>query len=301
MIEGIPFTKVHGCGNDFVLIERPRLSAQYHAMFEARLGLTHDAGFVRAICDRRTGIGAAGVLLLDRDDDQWAARIINADGTDGGMCGNGLRCIALYLLRLDEASPRNSIHIRMGGRDTALEIEQISPFRAALDLGEVRVGRIDGATIPGSGDLAELSEAVGGLPVGVAWAGNPHAYVFRENLPDGGVEGVARAVRSTGLFRGGVNVTVAVRRSASVIRAVTDERGVGPTQACASGAVALAAGAFRLGFTGASCDIEMPGGVLGVNLNQDPNDESVFSARIRGGAEISFTGTLPLAASENKP
>ena len=300
MTGGIPFTKVHGCGNDFVLIDRPRLAAQHDAILETRLGLTPDSNYVRAICDRRTGVGADGVLLLDREG-QWAARIINADGTDGGMCGNGLRCIALYLLRLDEASPRNPIHIRMGGRDTALEIEQASPFRAALDLGKVRVGRIDDANTPGPNDLAKLSEAVGGLPVGVAWAGNPHAYVFSDKLAGNGVEDVARSVRNTGLFPEGVNVTVAVRRSESVIRAVTDERGVGPTQACASGAVALAAGAFRLGFTGASCDIEMPGGVLGVNLNQDPNDESVFSARIRGGAEISFTGTLPLAASENKP
>jgi diaminopimelate epimerase len=80
---------------------------------------------------------------------------------------------------------------------------------------------------------------------------------------------------------------------------MTDERGVGPTQACASGAAALAAVAHRAGLVDARCVVEMPGGSLSVELTQDSQNPSDFLARIAGGAEITFRGEIPISAPKS--
>lgn len=295
MMNPIPFEKVHGCGNDFVLVDRSRLNADQAAWLSSNCS----AGFIRRLCDRRTGIGADGVLLLDRDEAGWAAQILNADGSDGGMCGNGLRCIALSLVSRGCAGPNAPIPVRMGGRTTALGIDSVNPFRASLDLGRVLVGQIDEAPEVDRQCLESLACVLDAHAVAVAWAGNPHAAICLEAMPASGDDSIARTVRSSGLFPGGVNVTVAVRMGRRHLRAMTDERGVGPTPACASGAGALVASLHRMGMVEAQCEVEMPGGTLSVEASPDPLDGSSFAVRIAGAAEISFRGEIPISTPKS--
>jgi len=108
---------------------------------------------------------------------------------------------------------------------------------------------------------------------------------------------VAGTLRGSSSFPGGVNVTLASVRSQNLIEAQTDERGVGPTQACASGAAATAACAHAMGFAGESVTVRMPGGDLDVSLSKTgyPND---FHATLTGTAEIVYRGQIPIPVSQ---
>ncbi len=289
----LPFIKVHGCSNDFMLVCRDELTPVQRKRFDA---LITDPNWVRGVCDRRAGVGADGALVIERLDGQWSSTIINADGSPGGMCGNGLRCIALYLMRTDQAKTGQAIPIRMGGRTVEVHIERDDPFQAALDLGRVQLDRIsDDRALP-THSLEELAHAFPGSTVSVAWAGNPHAIVIAQDTSLPELSSASRSVRSSGLFREGVNITVAAPIDRSRLLAQTDERGVGPTQACASGAAALAAAAYRAGLVDATCSVQMPGGSLRVELSQDsPQNHNDFLVRIAGGAEIVYRAELPIS------
>lgn len=291
MTASIPFTKMHGCANDFVVIRRDTLPESARAALNTPL----DPAWIRDLCDRRTGIGADGVLLLDQNDNGWSATVLNADGHDGGMCGNGLRCIARLLMESDDAQSGEPLIVRMAGRSTVLHIDSASPFRCTLDLGSVIVGRATAEPEPAS--AASIPTAgVPGEVISLAWAGNPHSIVF---MPPGSsriaLTEISREIRTSGSFPSGVNVTLARAVTPNRIEAHTDERGVGPTMACASGAIAAAASAHTLGLTALACTVRMPGGELLVHLRPS-GPESSYRATITAGAETVFRGELLLPA-----
>lgn len=291
----IPFTKVHGCSNDFVLINRDELSPAQREQFES----VSNAAWIQSVCNRRTGIGADGVLTLDREDGVHTAKICNADGSDGGMCGNGLRCIALYLLDKQVVTPAQPIPVRMGGRTTEIHIEHAQPFRASLHLGKVQPDHIDQAGPIQQEALAELQSMFAGSVFGVAWAGNPHAVINLPGLPSPGDTSISQKIRRSGLFPDGVNITLATQSDPNHLRAMTDERGVGTTQACASGAAALVAIMHREGLVDSNCVVEMPGGPLSVKVTPDEQNPSAYLARIAGGAEVVFRGEIPISAQKS--
>ncbi len=295
MTRAVPFSKVHGCANDFVLID---LTAEINTSRNAIISAL-DAERVRAICDRRRGIGADGVLILTDQAGSIHAEILNADGSSGGMCGNGLRCIALFLLRNGVVQAGHDLDIVMGGRRTSVRVERECPFCCSLDLGRVDVGMKGAGAALSDRDWALLTEVVEGLPCESAWVGNPHLVVFGDQQPiQPELEDVASRVRATGVFESGVNVSLAYVSGPGAVIAMTDERGVGPTQACASGAAAIVASGRRMGLLNDACSVAMPGGDLGVELlagHEDPDAPRI--ARISGTAEIVFSGTLPLSAA----
>lgn len=289
----LPFIKVHGCSNDFMLFCRDELTPVQRKRFDA---LITDPGWVRGVCDRRAGVGADGALVIERLDGQWTASIINADGSSGGMCGNGLRCIALHLLATGQAGTGQAIPIRMGGRTVEVRIERDHPFQAALDLGRVQLDHIGAASVLSRHSIEELAGAFPGSTVSVAWAGNPHAIVIAQDTSLPELSSASRSIRASDLFPEGVNVTVAAPIDRIRLLAQTDERGVGPTQACASGAAALAAAAYRAGIVDDRCTVQMPGGSLRVELTQDsPQNQAEFLVRIAGGAEIVYRAELPIS------
>lgn len=287
----IPFTKVHGCANDFVLIHRDELNDAQRQSLEACM----ISDWVRDMCNRRTGIGADGLLLLDRDTGVRTASILNADGTDGGMCGNGLRCIARYIVE-HESHPRDQpITVRMGGRETQLRVISSDPFRCSLHFGTVSVGR----SSPGVGSEPPLDAELHDQRTALAWVGNPHAIVFTSDWADhdSRLAEIARRLRGSSRFPNGVNVTLASVQAPDLILAHTDERGVGPTQACASGAAATAASACAMGITGDSVTVRMPGGDLEIALSKLDRSTD-FHATLTGTAEIVYQGQIHLPAPQ---
>jgi diaminopimelate epimerase len=258
-IKPVRWTKGHGTENDFVVLP--------DADGELRLS----ASLVAAICDRRAGIGADGVLRVVRtksepdaaawaDDAEWFMDYRNADGSIAEMCGNGIRVFARYLIDagLSEAGTLviatrggvRAVHAPAGG-DVSVELGTADLPAALADL-EVQVGE---RTWPAVGVL---------MP-------NPHAVAFVEDLGEAGQLLEAPGVRPEGAFPQGVNVEFVVRRDARHVAMRVHERGSGETRSCGTGAAAVMVAAARRAGDPAPTEwiVDVPGGRLRVGLAAD--------------------------------
>lgn len=270
----IPFTKLAGTGNDFVLVDAvsQRLAPRRVAWRD----------LARALCDARRGAGVDGLLVLERSRvADVRMRIFNPDGSEPSMCGNGLRCLAWYAARSGLAAGRLAIETKAGLR----RAEVLEGRRVRVDLGAPRLLahiprlRVDGGTV---------------VPADLVDAGVPHLVCWVDDVERIEVDRVGRRLRLHRRFRPeGTNVDfIQLLRSSSAprngshrvtIRMRTYERGVeGETQACGTGAVAAAAAVARARLAeqveprsdpeGFGVDVRVPGGLLRVEL----------LARIRG-------------------
>ncbi len=272
---GLPFIKMHGLGNDFVVLdarETPlRLSAE-----EAR-----------AIADRRTGVGCDQLLVLEPARSRLAdafMRIYNADGHEVSACGNGARCVAAMVMR--EKGAREAIIETAAG---LLDTVAVNDGGVCVDMGRVS---FDWRDIPLSGpaDTLHLGIEEGVLkdPVAVN-VGNPHAVFFVDDADAVPLETVGPAVENHALFPEFTNVEAAQVLAPDRIRMRVWERGAGITRACGSGACATLAAASRRGLTGRSADIVLDGGSLHVEWLKDDH------VLMTGPVAVSFTGNLDRA------
>lgn len=243
---------MHGLGNDFVVLSGP---------------LEVGPAEVAAWCDRRTGIGADGVLVVTP---LSAGRVRmeywNADGSAAEMCGNGLRCVARYA------------QDRLWGGP--------GPFTVETAVGDLTVEMLDAETARvevGRWNVMDGPERVGDHRVRRASVGNPHAVIFVDDVDVAPVEAVGSQLEQA--TPGGTNVEFAQRLPDGVIRVRTWERGVGETRACGTGAVAVASVASSEGAGNGSAIIRLLGGDLRVDLEGE-------RAWITGPAAYSFSGTL---------
>lgn len=318
----IAFTKMHGLGNDFVVLDgvsEPRL-----------LQLDDPARWARRVCDRRTGIGADGVIVVSPGGfagEDVTMRIINADGTEGDMCGNGIRCVAkLAHERLGIGAERARrgwvmVGTRLGVR--AVEVVASGDRRDAMlyavDMGEPRFGaaavgadesklgiagdewwsldargRRAGANadVAGAGDntgrAAPGDPAKNGpeLSARLVSMGNPHAVIDAEVLRwRGGVERVGPMVERHEAFGQRINAQFVHWIDDARVKVVTWERGAGATAACGTGACAAVAAGIR--YEGRSRDVlvELRGGELRVRW-----DERTGRMLMTGPAAESFCG-----------
>lgn len=271
----IAFTKMHGLGNDFVVIDR------------RKGGIALSAGQMQAIADRHRGIGYDQLVFIDPPANgraDVAFRFHNQDGSEAGACGNGTRCAAAALM--DEAG-RDSLSIETRGGLLTAE-------RRANGLFSVNMGpaRTDWRDIPLSEDrdTASLPLSVGPLsdPVAVGM-GNPHCVFFVADAEAIDLETYGGAIEHHPLFPERTNVEVASITGKNSIRLRVWERGVGITLACGSGACATGVAAHRRGLTGRSADIAVDGGgVLSVEWREDGD------VILTGPVAISFSGELAL-------
>jgi diaminopimelate epimerase len=249
---GIPFLKGHGTENDFVLL--PDL--------DATLDLT--AARVRALCDRRAGLGADGVLRVvrakaipdrpsDVDDDVWFMDYRNADGSIAEMCGNGVRVFARYLVDTGlEARTEFPVGSRAGARAVVLGDDG----EVAVDMGPAKVTGESTATIAG--------RTFTGIAVDV---GNPHLVCVVDRLD--GLDLTRPPSHDPAVFPDGVNVEFVVLEAADRIRMRVHERGVGETRSCGTGTVAAVAGVLhRRGVADGSATVHIPGGRVHVEIGE---------------------------------
>jgi diaminopimelate epimerase len=264
----IPFFKMHGAGNDFVVIDHrePFLPERAEALF-ARL------------CDRRRGIGADGVLLLERDPEcDFAMRYWNADGRPADYCGNGARCLARLALDLGlgRGDPRRVRFRTAAGLQSAIALEN-----GAV---EVQVGRVAGAEPP-----CEV-EACGRRFTGrLSSPGVPHFVTEVARLEEVPIGEWGAALRHHPRFgAAGANVDFVASRGERTIGMRTYERGVeGETLACGSGAIASALWAAGEG-SGSPVRVETAGGdVLTVALR--PLGEG-WEVSLAGPTEVVYRG-----------
>lgn len=232
----LAFEKYEGLGNDFVLVDVRGA--------DARVGPDE----ARRLCDRRRGVGADGVLLVGPGRGSGAASMIvfNADGSRPEMCGNGLRCVAHYLAR---------------GGDASLVVDtDAGPRGCEVEGGEVRV-EMGAATLgPSTVELEAAGERVRLREVNV---GNPHAVIFGA-YDRARFERLGPVLATHAHFAAGANVEFVREGSGGELEVLVWERGVGPTEACGTGACAVAAAACAEGLRrhGEALRVRLPGGAL---------------------------------------
>ena len=250
----VRFTKMHGAGNDFVVIDR-RL---------ARTPL--DLAVVRAMADRHTGVGYDQLLTLEAPTDAgFVARytIYNADGSQAEQCGNGVRCLVAWLARAG-AIATGSVRLQSPTRN--IDCEVLDSGRVRVAMGEPRFAPVDTPfQAERDAPLHEVDVAGERVALSVVNMGNPHAVI---EVADGATAPVARlgpALERHARFPQRCNVGFAQVLAPHAIRLRVFERGVGETLACGSGACAAVAALQRRGRVGQSVDVALPGGVLHVD------------------------------------
>jgi diaminopimelate epimerase len=250
----LAFVKMHGIGNDFVLIDN--MSRE----------LDLDSEQIRLLADRRRGIGCDQLLMVEPATDPRSdvrARIFNQDGSEVGQCGNGLRCLAVYLRDAGIAS----------GEQIAIQAGQ-GRVRARLTDGgmvtvDMGVPRFAPPDIPFLADAraAAYTLRVGGqdLEIGAVSMGNPHGVMRVDDCESAPVAVLGPAVQGAEEFPEGVNVGFMQVLDDSRVRLRVFERGVGETLACGSGACAAVAVGRQRGWLGSRVSVLLSGGELTVD------------------------------------
>lgn len=269
------FTKMHGAGNDFVVLD-------------LRDGTPPPSpGLCRALADRRTGVGCDQVLTVERPrsaDAVAAYRIWNADGSSSSQCGNGARCIAAWLVRDGAASGDRFAVDSPAGRHDVEALGQ-GTYRIAMG-----VPRFAPEAVPLQGvDYAQDAYAIenDGAPLsfGAVSVGNPHAVIEVPDVAAAPVAALGPRLQADAMFPESVNVGFAETVARDRIRLRVYERGVGETLACGSGACAAAAVLMRRGRVDREVVVSLPGGDLRIAW---PDDAA--SILMAGPAAFVFDG-----------
>ena len=251
---GLRFSKMHGLGNDFVIVD----------CREHRLPL--DTAAIRRLGDRHFGVGFDQLLTIEpaRDPDcAFAYGIWNTDGSRAGQCGNGVRCVARWLARAGLIPHTGSVWLESPSGPVAVEL--LPDERVRADMGEPR---FEPAAIPllvedeEQEDRYRIDVAGHEIEVGAVSMGNPHAVVDVANVDEAPVESLGPQIEHAPAFPEGCNVGFAELRSRNAIRLRVWERGVGETLACGSGACAAVVVLRRRGRVDAHVAVELPGGEL---------------------------------------
>jgi len=269
----IDFTKMHGNGNDFILVD------EYN---EEIIEDNKKAAFAIKYCDRRFGIGADGVLFLEKSlKADIRMKIYNSDGTEAEMCGNGVRCLVKYALDEGYINEKASVETLSGV--LSINSRREDKTWISVNMGKTQFER---ARIPATGGGEFLNMALHGYKVSAVNTGVPHAVIFVDSLDDPGLMSLAPKIRYDPIFPNGTNVNFVKLNSRDEITIRTYERGVeGETLSCGTGSVACAAVAHRLGKTGNTVKVNTKGGELRITLSKD-------CAYMEGSAERVFEGTI---------
>ncbi|MBU1023820.1 diaminopimelate epimerase [bacterium] len=258
------FTKMQGTGNDFVLVEKADLPENIDLK-----------EFTRNICDRKFGVGSDGLLILaEHAEADFEMIFYNPDGSLAEMCGNGIRCIGKYIYDRDH-SKSDKLRIKTGNGILPLKLDigddgMVSWVEVAIGVPNFTRSAIP---ITGKGEtaLAEQIKIDDGSEFefhGVSM-GNPHAVIFVDNVDDFPVEVIGPQIENHEMFPNRTNVEFVKHVSPELISVRIWERGAGETLSCGTGVCAVAAVSRKLGLTGQSVNVKVPGGDLKIRFDDD--------------------------------
>lgn len=269
----IPFAKLHGNGNDFIVID------EYHKLV---IPDEMKGQFAASYCDRRFGIGADGVIFVMKSaKDDLRMRIFQPDESEAEMCGNGIRCLAKFAFDAGYVKGSCTVETPAGSVGVAIDAAD-DGFSATITMTPPQYDRND---IPATGK-GEYKEHIGDYDVYAVNTGVPHAVIIVDNVDAIDVAAVAPAIRNHTSFPKGANVNFVEKTSGDSIRIRTFERGVeDETLSCGTGATASAAIARKLGLTGDVVEVGTRGGPLTIFLKG--------GVRMQGPAVTVFTGVIP--------
>lgn len=270
----IPFVKASACGNDFLLVASRNIENAGAAGDGAAADL---AGLTRRMCDRHEGVGADGVEWMHpHSAADVEIRLINADGSEAEISGNGTRCVAAYVCA-ERGQERITIQTGAGLKICELTGRSEPEYEFEVEMGEAVVGA----------ELAlKLDEGtVRGIPVSM---GNPHYVVFVREFAENWRTRAAEIQRSLD-FKQGVNVEMVLVDGRHDVRVLFFERGVGETQSSGTGSCAAAVAAMAKGVAESPVRVHAPGGTQTVRQE----GKSVF---LRGTARIVCRGEFFLGS-----
>lgn len=270
------FHKMHGNGNDFVLLD---LRAQDYPLKASR---------VRDLADRHRGVGFDQLLALySADDDGSLARveIWNADGSRAEQCGNGMRCIGEYLRRRGETPDAT---FRVEGPVEPLQMTCVGRGKVRVDMGQPRFDpeQVPTTLSPGRGGYALEIDGID-CRLGAVSMGNPHAVMRVDHVTTAPVAMLGPAISRHPAFPEGCNVGFAEVVDEQLVRLRVFERGAAETSACGSGACAAVAVLQRDGLVGDTVEVVQSGGRLIIGRNADTG-----AIEMTGPAAYVFEGTI---------
>ena len=275
--DGRRFTKMHGAGNDFLLLD-------------CRGGAPlPDAALARALGDRHRGVGFDQLLTIEDSPDPGSLaryRIWNSDGSPAQQCGNGARCVAAWLVRDGAGDTKTPFRLDSPAGPIDVARTPAGEFQLAMGVPEFAPARIPFQAAAEQADYM-LPTAAGMLRFGAASMGNPHAVVFVDDADRADLATMGPALQGCGEFPEGVNVGVAQVLAPDRIRLRVHERGAGETLACGSGACAAVAVGIRQGRLAREVAVELPGGTLQVAWPED-----AASMTRAGPVAFVYEGTL---------
>lgn len=264
------FCKMHGIGNDFVLIDC------MENKFDYRLDV-----LAEYLCDRNYGVGADGVILMDESKvADFKMRIFNQDGTEAEMCGNGIRCFAKYVFEKNKTDKTEfSIETLAGIKEIKLELENQKVMGITVNMGKPEIDNIK--------YIIEVDEKQYQVhPIGM---GNPHAVCFVKNVDEFDVEKIGPILENYKYFPNKTNVEFVEILDDENIKVRVWERGVGETNACGTGACASSMIAIHEKFTKNKVNVNLKGGKL--EIDYDKKTDAVY---LKGPAEMVFEGEIEM-------
>ena len=271
-MSGTPFLKMHGLGNDFVILDGR--SRALDLPLERR----------RSIADRRLGVGCDQLIVLEPPTESGAdifMRIYNPDGSEAGACGNATRCVASLVM--DE---RNADHAIVQTISGLLDSQKLGGGLISVDMG---LAKLDWREIPVAEacDTNHMPVGLGPLqdPVGTNM-GNPHATFFVDDLAAIPIAELGPKLEHDRFFPERANIGVAQMVGENRLRLRVWERGTGLTLACGSGACAAGVAAARRGLTGRTVEVMVEHGTLTIEWLRDDH------VMMTGGISLSYRGEL---------
>jgi len=273
------FTKMHGCGNDYI----------YFNCFDVEINLSQS--LIVQLSDRHTGIGGDGVVLILRSNIADAKmRMFNLDGSEGNMCGNAIRCVAKYLYDNGIVKKEEMrIETKSGVKELKLFIKNEQVYSVKVNMGRAELApekipvKLDGESIiskPITIGYVEYS-------ITCVSMGNPHAVNFVKNVENLDLPKIGPLFENNPLFPEKINTEFVELAGRNNLKMRVWERGSGETQACGTGACASAVAAVLNGHCDKDTDIkvQLPGGELIIKYT----DEAVY---MTGNCEKVFEGVI---------
>ncbi len=264
---GLEFVKAEALSNDFVIIDGLDKSIEMTGEDAVRL------------CDRRAGVGADGVLLLGKADGaDFSMKVLNSDGSEAEMCGNGIRCAAKYVYDTGFAR-RQELRVMTGAGLKTVVIREAVGEKAVMmrvDLGSPEFKMIEESLPVGYDELTVTALDIG----------NPHAVVFVDDVESTPVVTVGRLIECHEAFPGRTNVEFVEVTGPGLLTMRVWERGAGETSACGTGAAASLAAAAKTGRIEKKATVALEGGNL---LVEWADDGKLY---IEGGANLVYRGKM---------
>ena len=280
---------MHGAANDFVMVDGRNIKRDW-----SKLAIV--------VCDRHLGIGADSlIILLPSDKADFGMRTFDTDGSEAETCGNGIRCLARYVLEKRLVSPEiEEITIETVATVNRVKLERkgsrVVKFWANMGKPRFTAEKIPVNLKAGKGEVIDIKSMIGykdmvngmELTLNLVSMGNPHAVYFSDKpVADFPLSRIGPLVENLTIFPNRVNFEVVRVLDNKHIEARVWERGVGETLACGSGACAITVASKLRGYTEAKVDIKLPGGVL--NAEWNGNGEVVLG----GPAVVVYEGKWP--------